>query len=76
MRDRLLGGGECLHPTHTATTVWLQSGPFPDTMELLNWARLHQADHGLGDFLRGRRRGFSLAPSMVSGLPTWWSLAW
>jgi hypothetical protein len=30
-----LGGGECLYPTHTATTVWLQSGPFPDTMELL-----------------------------------------
>ncbi len=35
-------GGECLHPTHTATTVRLQGGtaqvqdgPFPDTKEQL-----------------------------------------
>jgi hypothetical protein len=35
-------GGECLHPTHTATTVRLQNGtpqvqdgPFPDTKEQL-----------------------------------------
>jgi hypothetical protein len=35
-------GGECLHPTHTATTVRLengtpqvQDGPFPDTKEQL-----------------------------------------